>query len=52
MANLASSFLGIKSPNFFGWYPFLQQTNNIMLKEHLKGWGGVKGKTLGAEGPN
>ena len=52
MANLASSFLGIKSPNPF-WLASAPPTDKQYNVERAfkAGWGGVVWKTLGAEGP-
>ena len=52
MANLTSSFLGIKSPNPF-WLASAPPTDKQYNVERAfkAGWGGVVWKTLGAEGP-
>jgi dihydropyrimidine dehydrogenase (NAD+) subunit PreA len=52
MANLATSFLGIKSPNPF-WLASAPPTDKEYNVERAfkAGWGGVVWKTLGEEGP-
>ena len=52
MANLASNFLGIKSPNPF-WLASAPPTDKAYNVERAfkAGWGGVVWKTLGEEGP-
>lgn len=52
MANLASNFIGIKSPNPF-WLASAPPTDKKYNVERAfeAGWGGVVWKTLGAEGP-
>jgi dihydropyrimidine dehydrogenase (NAD+) subunit PreA len=52
MANLASSFIGIKSPNPF-WLASAPPTDKEYNVDRAfqAGWGGVVWKTLGAEGP-
>jgi dihydropyrimidine dehydrogenase (NAD+) subunit PreA len=52
MANLATNFLGIKSPNPF-WLASAPPTDKEYNVERAfkAGWGGVVWKTLGAEGP-
>jgi dihydropyrimidine dehydrogenase (NAD+) subunit PreA len=52
MANLASNFVGIKSPNPF-WLASAPPTDKKYNVERAfeAGWGGVVWKTLGAEGP-
>ncbi len=53
MANLASNFLGIKSPNPF-WLASAPPTDKAYNVERAfkAGWGGVVWKTLGEEGPS
>jgi dihydropyrimidine dehydrogenase (NAD+) subunit PreA len=52
MANLASEFLGIKSPNPF-WLASAPPTDKEynVTRAFRAGWGGVVWKTLGEEGP-
>ena len=52
MANLASNFIGIKSPNPF-WLASAPPTDKEynVVRAYEAGWGGVVWKTLGAEGP-
>ena len=52
MANLASDFIGIKSPNPF-WLASAPPTDKKYNVERAfeAGWGGVVWKTLGSEGP-
>ncbi|MFN3954704.1 MAG: NAD-dependent dihydropyrimidine dehydrogenase subunit PreA [Pararhodobacter sp.] len=52
MANLASNFIGIKSPNPF-WLASAPPTDKEynVVRAFKAGWGGVVWKTLGAEGP-
>ncbi|KPQ06370.1 MAG: dihydropyrimidine dehydrogenase (NAD+) subunit PreA [Rhodobacteraceae bacterium HLUCCA12] len=52
MANLASNFIGIKSPNPF-WLASAPPTDKAYNVERAfkAGWGGVVWKTLGSEGP-
>ncbi len=52
MANLASTFIGIKSPNPF-WLASAPPTDKEYNVERAfqAGWGGVVWKTLGSEGP-
>lgn len=52
MANLASNFVGIKSPNPF-WLASAPPTDKAYNVERAfrAGWGGVVWKTLGSEGP-
>ncbi len=52
MANLATNFLGIKSPNPF-WLASAPPTDKEYNVEraYKAGWGGVVWKTLGEEGP-
>ena len=52
MANLTSSFVGIKSPNPF-WLASAPPTDKAYNVERAfkAGWGGVVWKTLGEEGP-
>ncbi|SEO82229.1 dihydroorotate oxidase B, catalytic subunit /dihydrouracil dehydrogenase (NAD+) /dihydropyrimidine dehydrogenase (NADP+) [Salinihabitans flavidus] len=52
MANLASDFVGIKSPNPF-WLASAPPTDKEynVRRAFEAGWGGVVWKTLGAEGP-
>jgi len=52
MANLVSSFLGIKSPNPF-WLASAPPTDKEYNVERAfqAGWGGVVWKTLGEPGP-
>ncbi len=52
MANLATNFLGIKSPNPF-WLASAPPTDKAYNVEraYKAGWGGVVWKTLGEEGP-
>jgi dihydropyrimidine dehydrogenase (NAD+) subunit PreA len=52
MANLATNFLGIKSPNPF-WLASAPPTDKAYNVERAfkAGWGGVVWKTLGEEGP-
>ena len=52
MANLATTFLGIKSPNPF-WLASAPPTDKAYNVERAfeAGWGGVVWKTLGEEGP-
>jgi hypothetical protein len=52
MANLASNFIGIKSPNPF-WLASAPPTDKEYNVERAfkAGWGGVVWKTLGSEGP-
>lgn len=52
MANLASTFIGIKSPNPF-WLASAPPTDKEynVVRAFRAGWGGVVWKTLGAEGP-
>lgn len=52
MANLASNFIGIKSPNPF-WLASAPPTDKKYNVERAyeAGWGGVVWKTLGSEGP-
>jgi dihydropyrimidine dehydrogenase (NAD+) subunit PreA len=52
MANLTSSFIGIKSPNPF-WLASAPPTDKAYNVERAyeAGWGGVVWKTLGSEGP-
>ena len=52
MANLASDFVGIKSPNPF-WLASAPPTDKAYNVERAfeAGWGGVVWKTLGEEGP-
>ncbi|MDA9008565.1 NAD-dependent dihydropyrimidine dehydrogenase subunit PreA [Alphaproteobacteria bacterium] len=52
MANLASNFVGIKSPNPF-WLASAPPTDKAYNVERAfeAGWGGVVWKTLGEEGP-
>jgi dihydropyrimidine dehydrogenase (NAD+) subunit PreA len=52
MANLSTSFLGIKSPNPF-WLASAPPTDKAYNVERAfkAGWGGVVWKTLGEEGP-
>ncbi|WP_114967291.1 NAD-dependent dihydropyrimidine dehydrogenase subunit PreA [Alkalilacustris brevis] len=52
MANLASDFLGIKSPNPF-WLASAPPTDKEynVTRAFKAGWGGVVWKTLGSEGP-
>ena len=52
MANLASNFIGIKSPNPF-WLASAPPTDKKVNVERAfeAGWGGVVWKTLGSEGP-
>ena len=52
MANLASEFVGIKSPNPF-WLASAPPTDKEynVRRAFVAGWGGVVWKTLGEEGP-
>ncbi len=52
MANIASNFLGIKSPNPF-WLASAPPTDKEynVVRAFKAGWGGVVWKTLGEEGP-
>jgi dihydropyrimidine dehydrogenase (NAD+) subunit PreA len=52
MANLQSSFIGIKSPNPF-WLASAPPTDKAYNVEraYAAGWGGVVWKTLGSDGP-
>ncbi len=52
MANLASTFIGIKSPNPF-WLASAPPTDKAynVVRAFQAGWGGVVWKTLGSEGP-
>jgi dihydropyrimidine dehydrogenase (NAD+) subunit PreA len=52
MANLATTFAGIKSPNPF-WLASAPPTDKEynVVRAFRAGWGGVVWKTLGAEGP-
>ena len=52
MANLASNFIGIKSPNPF-WLASAPPTDKEynVVRAFKAGWGGVVWKTLGSEGP-
>lgn len=52
MANLTSTFAGIKSPNPF-WLASAPPTDKEynVVRAYKAGWGGVVWKTLGAEGP-
>lgn len=52
MANLATTFVGIKSPNPF-WLASAPPTDKEynVVRAFQAGWGGVVWKTLGAEGP-
>ena len=52
MANLASTFIGIKSPNPF-WLASAPPTDKAynVIRAFEAGWGGVVWKTLGSEGP-
>ena len=52
MANLASNFVGIKSPNPF-WLASAPPTDKEynVRRAYEAGWGGVVWKTLGSEGP-
>jgi len=52
MANLASNFVGIKSPNPF-WLASAPPTDKEynVVRAFKAGWGGVVWKTLGSEGP-
>jgi dihydropyrimidine dehydrogenase (NAD+) subunit PreA len=52
MANLATNFIGIKSPNPF-WLASAPPTDKEynVVRAFKAGWGGVVWKTLGAEGP-
>ena len=52
MANLASDFIGIKSPNPF-WLASAPPTDKEynVRRAFEAGWGGVVWKTLGSEGP-
>ncbi|MDX1781450.1 MAG: NAD-dependent dihydropyrimidine dehydrogenase subunit PreA [Thalassovita sp.] len=52
MANLASDFIGIKSPNPF-WLASAPPTDKEynVRRAYQTGWGGVVWKTLGSEGP-
>ena len=52
MANLATEFLGIKSPNPF-WLASAPPTDKAynVVRAFEAGWGGVVWKTLGEEGP-
>ena len=52
MANLASTFVGIKSPNPF-WLASAPPTDKEynVRRAFQAGWGGVVWKTLGSEGP-
>ncbi len=52
MANLATNFVGIKSPNPF-WLASAPPTDKEynVVRAFKAGWGGVVWKTLGAEGP-
>ena len=52
MANLASNFLGIKSPNPF-WLASAPPTDKEynVRRAYEAGWGGVVWKTLGEDGP-
>lgn len=52
MANLATNFLGIKSPNPF-WLASAPPTDKEynVVRAFKAGWGGVVWKTLGSEGP-
>lgn len=52
MANLASNFIGIRSPNPF-WLASAPPTDKKVNVERAyeAGWGGVVWKTLGSEGP-
>ena len=52
MANLASDFIGIKSPNPF-WLASAPPTDKEynVRRAYEAGWGGVVWKTLGSEGP-
>ncbi|MDQ7774508.1 NAD-dependent dihydropyrimidine dehydrogenase subunit PreA [Paracoccus aminovorans] len=52
MANLATDFIGIKSPNPF-WLASAPPTDKEynVRRAYEAGWGGVVWKTLGAEGP-
>ncbi len=52
MANLATNFIGIKSPNPF-WLASAPPTDKEVnvRRAYEAGWGGVVWKTLGSEGP-
>ena len=52
MANLASTFIGIRSPNPF-WLASAPPTDKAynVIRAFQAGWGGVVWKTLGSEGP-
>ncbi len=52
MANLTSTFAGIKSPNPF-WLASAPPTDKEynVVRAYKAGWGGVVWKTLGSEGP-
>ena len=52
MANLTSTFIGIKSPNPF-WLASAPPTDKAynVIRAFQAGWGGVVWKTLGSEGP-
>jgi dihydropyrimidine dehydrogenase (NAD+) subunit PreA len=52
MANLATTFVGIKSPNPF-WLASAPPTDKEynVVRAFQAGWGGVVWKTLGSEGP-
>ena len=52
MANLTSTFIGIKSPNPF-WLASAPPTDKAynVVRAFQAGWGGVVWKTLGSEGP-
>ena len=52
MANLATSFIGIKSPNPF-WLASAPPTDKEynVVRAYKAGWGGVVWKTLGLDGP-
>ena len=52
MANLATNFVGIKSPNPF-WLASAPPTDKEynVVRAFKAGWGGVVWKTLGSEGP-
>src|SRR5689334_15640649 len=52
MADLATNFVGIKSPNPF-WLASAPPTDKAynIVRAFKAGWGGVVWKTLGEEGP-
>ena len=52
MANLSTSFVGIKSPNPF-WLASAPPTDKAynVVRAYQAGWGGVVWKTLGEDGP-